>query len=175
VKIGIISDTHKRVGRAKKAIDKLLEEGAEYIIHGGDIVKREILDYLEESGVVYIAVYGNNDRELYQYHDSYNLVQEPYYFKIRDLTFKLMHHPYFMTPDTDIVIYGHLHIFHIQKNGKSLFINPGETCAREKPISQAVLLEIDADSYSVKLFERKLKHQSWSEKSYSFSREVSIN
>jgi len=170
MKIGIISDTHKKVGRAKKAIDLLLKEGAEYIIHGGDIVKREILDYLEELGIIYVAVYGNNDQHLFQYHDRYNLVQEPYYFKIKDVSFKLMHHPYFMTPDTDIIIYGHLHIYYAQKNGKSLFLNSGEICARDKPISETILLEVTDREYIVNRFERVIKSKDWDRKIYRFSR-----
>ena len=48
MKIGIISDTHKKLGRAIKAIDYLIKEGAEYILHAGDIVREEVLEYLEE-------------------------------------------------------------------------------------------------------------------------------
>jgi predicted phosphodiesterase len=54
MKIGIMSDTHKKVGRAKKVIDLLIENGAEYILHAGDIVKEEVLEYLELK-IPYIA------------------------------------------------------------------------------------------------------------------------
>jgi len=47
VKIGIISDTHSKFNKAKKALDMLLEVGAEFIIHAGDIVEIETLDLLE--------------------------------------------------------------------------------------------------------------------------------
>jgi predicted phosphodiesterase len=51
-----------------------------------------------------------------------------------------MHHPYFLTPDCDVVIYGHLHKFECEKR-KALFLNPGEICAREKPLIESALLD----------------------------------
>jgi len=42
MKIGIISDTHRKVKKTKKAISLLIENGAEFIIHAGDIVEVEI-------------------------------------------------------------------------------------------------------------------------------------
>ena len=44
MKIGILSDTHSKVGKAKKAIDFLLKEGAEFFIHAGDICEVEVLE-----------------------------------------------------------------------------------------------------------------------------------
>jgi putative phosphoesterase len=168
VKIGIISDTHKKVGRAKKAIDLLLEEGAEYIIHAGDIVKKEVLDYLEEKEIVYLAVYGNNDMALYEYHNQYNLVQEPYYFKIKDYTFKLMHHPYYMTKDTDILIYGHTHVFYSQVYDDTILINSGEVCARDFPRSKAVILEIREKEFIINSFSREIKSENWRKKVFKY-------
>jgi putative phosphoesterase len=172
MKIGILSDTHKKVGRAKKAIDLLISKNVDYIIHAGDIVKIEILEYLKNSGISYIAVYGNNDRHLLQYHNDFNLVQEPHYFKIQEISFKLMHHPYFMTNDVDVVIYGHLHISNIQKHGETVFINPGETCARDRPVSKVAILDITEQNYEATLYERIIKEKEWTSKKFSFLKEL---
>ena len=40
-----------------------------------------------------------------------DLVQEPHYFKLAKTKFKLMHLPFFMSPDSEVVIYGHTHAF----------------------------------------------------------------
>ena len=82
MKIGILSDTHKKVGRSQQAIDLLRKKGAEQLFHAGDIVKVDVLQQLESSKLPYIAVLGNNDGKLYQYADDYNLVEEPYHFEI---------------------------------------------------------------------------------------------
>ncbi|PHS56696.1 MAG: YfcE family phosphodiesterase [Sulfurimonas sp.] len=143
MKIGIISDTHKRVKRAARAINVLINDGAEFIIHAGDIVELDILELLKNCGIKYVAVYGNNDSHLAEQHSNYNLVQEPYYFKLKDTRFKLMHLPFYLTPDADVVISGHTHIFHSEFKKPTLFLNPGEVCGRNKPISEWIMLDIE--------------------------------
>ena len=58
IKVGLISDTHNQV-------DPLLREvfeGVSFIIHAGDICKKEVLEELEQIAPVY-AVRGNNDHD----------------------------------------------------------------------------------------------------------------
>jgi hypothetical protein len=173
VKIGIISDSHKKIGRAKRGIDFLISQGAEYILHSGDIVKVEVLEYLKAVGIIYLAVYGNNDKHLFEFHEDFNLVQEPYYFKIKDLKLKLMHHPYFMTPDVDVVVYGHTHIAHSQMSDNTLFINAGEVSARDKPFSKVALLEVSNEEFIVNIYQRELKQHEWINKSFRYKRSLS--
>lgn len=154
MKIGIISDTHRKVKKAKKALNMLLNNGAEFIIHAGDIVELETLELLKNCGKRYIAVYGNNDAHLVEYHNDFNLVQEPYYFKLASLKFKLMHMPYYMANDVDVVIFGHTHKFETALQNGTLYLNPGEICAREKPISECVMLEIKNDEFIVTHYTR---------------------
>ena len=97
----------------------------------------------------YIAVFGNNDRDLFQFSEDYNIKKEPYYFKIEDKSFKLMHLPFHLHPDTDIIIFGHTHKFDCEYKNKKLFINPGEVCAREKPIISCAKLEINTNEYII--------------------------
>jgi len=149
MKIGILSDTHSKLDKAEIALDTLIEDGAEFIIHAGDLISLEMLNMLKGCSLNYIAVYGNNDAHLTQYHNEFNLVQEPNYFKLAELKFKLMHMPFHMSPDADIVIFGHTHIFKTEYVEKTLFLNPGEVCAREKPISEFVMLEILPTEYIV--------------------------
>ncbi len=172
MKIGIISDTHIKVKKAIRAIDRLVEDGAEFIIHAGDIVELEILDYLENSKIRYIAVYGNNDAHLMEYHNYYNLVQEPYYFKLDNLKFKLMHLPLYMAPDVDIVIYGHTHYVESELKGSTLFLNSGEICARKKPTSEWMMLETTPQEYLITQYTRQRKSSTIEELHLSFKREL---
>ena len=162
MKIGIISDTHKKVGRAKKAIDMLLDNGVEFIIHAGDICKEETLKYLEEVLVPYVAVLGNNDHKLVNLTQKYNLFKEPHYFSVGNLQIKLMHHPWFLSPDADLIIFGHTHKFSLEcRLSGELYINPGEVCARNKPISEAVILEICDDKWMITHCQRRIKEVEW--------------
>ena len=171
MKIGIISDTHKKVGRAKRAIDLLIEKGAEFIVHAGDIVKVEVLEYLEEKNIRYVAVLGNNDFHLYSVVDKFNIVTEPYYFKLAGKTWKLMHYPKYMFPlDTDIIVYGHTHDVDISFNGKNLILNPGEVCARDHGFSTCMTLDVEEEKYIVTLFYRKIGTEEWKEKVKEFKR-----
>ena len=169
MRIGIISDTHKKLGRAKKAVDLLIDKGAEFIVHAGDIVRVELLEYLEEKKIRYVAVLGNNDFHLYDVVDKYNLVTEPYYFKLANKTWKLMHYPKYIFPlDTDIIIYGHTHDVDISFNGKNLILNPGEVCARDHGFSTCMTLDIEKNKYIVTLYYRKIGESDWKEKIKEF-------
>jgi len=164
-----MSDTHKKLGRAKKAIDLLIDKGAKFIIHAGDIVRVEVLEYLEEKNIRYVAVLGNNDYHLYSVVEKFNLFSEPYYFKLASKTWKLMHYPKYMFPlDTDIIVYGHTHDVDITFNGKNLILNPGEVCARDHGFSTCMTLDIEENKYVVTLFYRKIGENEWKSKVKEF-------
>jgi putative phosphoesterase len=171
MKIGLLSDTHSKINKAKKALDFLIAEGAEFIIHAGDIVEVETLELLANCGLRYIAVYGNNDAHLVEYHNNYNLVQEPYYFKLADTTFKLMHLPFYMTPDAEVIIFGHTHQFETAFKGGSLYLNPGEVCARNKAFSECAILEVKSNKFIVNYYTRKKKEEFSLKKTYEFKRQ----
>ncbi|MCK9371604.1 MAG: metallophosphatase family protein [Sulfuricurvum sp.] len=170
MKIGLLSDTHTKKGRSQKVIDHLKREGAEFLIHAGDIVKPEILQQLKASDLRYIAVYGNNDAALYSYHDKFHLVQEPHYFKLSGVTFKLMHLPFYMSADAEVVIFGHTHIFECDFKNKTLFLNPGEACARDKPYSSCAMLEVTDTAFKVIHYSRALGTEVFDARTYLFER-----
>ncbi len=151
MKIGIISDPHYRSDLQKEAIKELTKRGAEYLLHAGDLCTEENLKQLKESKLPYVALFGNNDQTLYSLTKEYNIHTEPYYFKIKQLKIKMMHLPYYLTPDSDIIIYGHTHRFNIEYKGNTLYLNPGEICGREGGRSEAVLLDINLskDRYQI--------------------------
>jgi len=170
MKIGILSDTHTKVKSAKKSLDILIDNGAEFIVHAGDVCELETLELLKNCGKRYVAVYGNNDAHLVQYHNDFNLVQEPHYFKLADTKFKLMHLPFYMTPDTEVVLFGHTHEFHSEFIEGTLFLNPGESCARNKPISECALLEVKPKKFQVTYFTRNKDEDTFSKEKFSYKR-----
>ncbi|RLA80882.1 MAG: YfcE family phosphodiesterase [Epsilonproteobacteria bacterium] len=170
MKIAIVSDSHRKQNLTKEAIDMLKAKGATYLVHAGDLEIIENLDILKNSGLTYVSVFGNNDYNLVQYAKNYNIYQEPYYFKIKDLKFKLMHIPTYMTPDSDIIIFGHTHIFEHQYTNNTLFLNPGELCAREKDLTQCVLLTITEDKYIIEYNFKKPNDKVWKNKIYEYTK-----
>lgn len=170
MKIGLLSDTHKKEGRSQRIINHLVSQGAEFLIHAGDIVKSEILDQLKNSGLRYVAVYGNNDAKLVEYHHQYNLVQEPHYFKLDGVKFKLMHLPFYMSADAEVVLFGHTHVFECDFKNRTLYLNPGESCARDEPYSSCAMLEITENSFVVTHYSRAIGEDTFEERHYSFER-----
>ncbi|MFA5234270.1 MAG: YfcE family phosphodiesterase [Sulfurimonas sp.] len=171
MKIGIISDTHTKVKKAARAIETLVKDGAEFIVHAGDIVDVEVLHLLHESGVRYEAVYGNNDAHLAKFHNQFNLVQEPYYFKLANTKFKLMHLPFYMSPDADVVIFGHTHKFSLEFTGNTLFLNSGEVCARNKPLSEWAMLEIKENEFAVTRYTRASQSEIIEKEKFTYARQ----
>jgi uncharacterized protein len=168
--IAVLSDSHKKTNLTHEAIEHLKQEGAQYIIHAGDLEIEQNLQLLKNSELPYVSVFGNNDHGLVQYSYLYNINKEPYYFKIQEITFKLMHLPYYMTGDTDIVIYGHTHQFQSEYKNKTLFLNPGEVCARNKNIMESTLLKIYDTKFIVKYFFKSPDETNWGMKQFIYER-----
>ncbi len=170
MKIAVISDSHRKTDLTAQAIDMLKSKGAQYLVHAGDLEIKENLDLLKNSGLAYASVFGNNDYNLIQYQNQYKIYKEPYYFKIQDMKFKLMHIPNFLAPDSDIIIMGHTHIHEHQYINNTLYLNPGELCAREKDLMECVLLEISDKQYIIEYNFKKPSDKIWQTKITKYDR-----
>lgn len=168
--IGILSDSHRKVDLAKACIEKLKKSGAEILLHAGDIVEEKTLKLLKKSGLPYKAVLGNNDNHLKHLVSKYDLHFEPYSFKYKNLEIKMMHHPFYLTPDADLIIYGHTHYFEASSNNGKLFINPGEVCARKGPLCECVLLHVKTSKWKVTHFTCKPEKLNWKSQTYTYER-----
>ena len=167
-KIGVLSDTHKRGDLQDEVIECLKREGANFLLHLGDFEKPIHLEKLANSGLPYAAVFGNNDYALLGMEAKYKIRKEPYYLKIKDTTIKMMHLPYYMSADTDIVLFGHLHKFIVEFKDNTLFLNPGEVCAREKDLSECALIEVKEKEYIVTYYYKKPSAKEWESKEFKF-------
>lgn len=148
MKIGILSDTHDLL--RPEVIDAL--QGCSFILHGGDISSRKILDRLEEIAPVK-AVRGNNDKEWAEYLPAF------LDFELAGLRIYMTHRKKDLPADLspyDLVIYGHSHQYAsawLDQAGKhrTLLLNPGSCGPRRfiHPITMAVL-RTDPDGWVVK-------------------------
>ena len=171
MKIGIISDTHKKPGRTRRAIELLVKQGAQAFIHAGDIVMEENLRLLEETALPYVAVFGNNDAALLPLATRYPLYQEPSIHTWEGLSFKVMHYPYFLRPaETDLIVFGHTHIKAISFDGRTLTLNPGEVCARDTGRSECMLLTVTPERFVVDAYARPIKTDEWNHECTEFLR-----
>jgi putative phosphoesterase len=59
MRIGILSDTHDRVSRTVSAVERLADEGAEILVHCGDLTGPDVVEACSRLPTYY--VFGNND------------------------------------------------------------------------------------------------------------------
>ena len=133
MKIGVISDSHNLL-RAE-VLEAL--QGCAYILHAGDISKKEILDKLNTIAPVY-AVRGNNDKEWACYLPQY-LDMEIDGLRIF-MTHKKKDLPEDLSP-YGLVVYGHSHKFDLKEKKRNVILNPGSCGPRrfDQDITMAVL------------------------------------
>lgn len=170
MKIGILSDSHFKSDYTKEVVSLLKKDGAKYLIHAGDLCLEDNLRLLHESDLTYVSVFGNNDMSLISLSSKYNIKQEPYNFKIENTTFTLMHLPYYLNSSSDIVIFGHTHIFESDYKNGTLFLNPGEVCAREKPLVECAMLEIKENEYIINYYSRNINQDKFLKKEIKYDR-----
>ena len=170
MKIAIFSDIHAKSELFLNALEFLIKRGTQAIIIAGDIGSKKCFMLAAESGLPIYAVLGNNDSHLKNLVGEFNLYVEPYCFNLNGVRFKLSHHPFFMTPDMDIIIYGHTHTQDIRFGNGVLYLNPGEICAREKDKSECISLEILENKFIVTAFLRSLNSNTWEETTFEYER-----
>lgn len=170
MKIGILSDSHLKSDYTLEVINHLKDNGAQYLLHAGDLCIEKNLELLEQSGLTYVSVFGNNDYSLIELAHKYRIKKEPYLFRIKDIKFKMMHLPYYLTPDADVVIFGHTHMFEHEYKNNTLFINPGEVCAREKPRVECVILDINENEYIISYYFRNTNEDFFRKEEYIYER-----
>ena len=132
----VLADTHIRRGAARRLPDAAyaLLEGADAILHAGDIVVGEVLDELRGFAPVH-AVLGNND------HDLVGLLPETLAEDVDGVRIGMIHDSGSSSgragrmrrrfPDADVVVFGHSHIpcDEVGLDGQLLF-NPGSPTER---------------------------------------------
>jgi len=136
MKVVVLADTHVRRGGARRLPDAVYAEleGADAILHAGDLVAPELLDELAGFAPVH-AVLGNNDHELV------GRLPETERLELDGVAVALIHDSGNRTgresrmarrfPGSRIVVYGHSHIpdNHEGLEGQLLF-NPGSATDR---------------------------------------------
>jgi putative phosphoesterase len=153
VKVGLISDTHGLM--RPQALEAL--QGCDYLIHGGDIGKPEILETLKAIAPLTV-VRGNNDTD-----DAW-ASDVPYEAVLRIgevaiyTTHILADVPKSLPDDVRVVVTGHSHRPVQQVRDGVLFINPGSAGPRRFKLPITVgMLHIDGADVRSELIELTLK------------------
>ena len=142
IKVGIIFDTH---GLLRPAVLEELQS-CDYILHGGDVNKPEILDTLRAIAPLYV-VRGNNDKEWAEN------IPESLTFQIEEFRFFVVHNKKFVPKsldDIDVVIYGHSHKYSEQTLSGILWLNPG-SCGKRRFDQEITFAMMTVDGIKVEV------------------------
>ncbi len=145
--VGVMADTHDRLPLLDKAVKRLIEEKVDLVLHAGDYVAPFVAPHFKPLKAKFIGVFGNNDgdKELLKKKFTEIGAQLRGRFaevKIDGLKIAVLHgeeeellNSLIDTGSYDVVIHGHTHEAKTYKKGKTLVVNPGETCGylTEKP------------------------------------------
>jgi len=133
MRIGVISDTHDNVPLIKRAVAIFNEKKTGLVIHAGDYVAPFAIFPLDGLECQYIGVFGNNDGEKLGLNKvSYGRIKvAPHSFEFGGKKILVMHEQgelaaLIKSQSYDIIVYGHTHDPVIEKQGRTLVINPGE-------------------------------------------------
>ena len=146
-RVGIISDTHGLL--REEVINKL--KTCDYIIHGGDINKKEIMDELKKIAPLFV-VRGNNDKGEW----AEDLPKE-LYFNIGEINFYMIHNINEISnslKNIDVIVFGHSHKYFYEVIDNTTYLNPG-SCGKRRfslPINFAIMT-IENDNYKIEKIE----------------------
>lgn len=160
--IAIFSDSHDHIPNLQRAVRRASQEGAELLIHCGDLISPFMLPYLHAfQGPVHL-IYGNNagDQHLISSRcanaDS-NIHHHGFHgtIVVGSLRIAFNHYPELarelaLSGTFDLVCCGHDHIFAVERLGGCLLINPGDLLGKDAAPTFALL---DTGNSSVRRLE----------------------
>jgi putative phosphoesterase len=154
MKIGIITDSHDHKDNLKKAVHIFNNAAVEKVVHAGDIVAPFTKRELGKLTMPLVAVFGNNDGERLGLKQVFgDIFVPPLHMTLNEKKIVVMHEPDNLEAVADsgrfdVVIYGHTHAIDIRR-GKSLIINPGESCGWLTGKSHIAILDLKNMDYEM--------------------------
>jgi uncharacterized protein len=153
MRIGILSDTHDQVKRAGQAARRLTDEGAEVLIHCGDLTGPDVV--YECAGLPAYFVFGNNDydeRGLRRAMDDIGAVclGRSGTVALGGRRLAVTHGDSatevqrLIAAAPDYLFYGHFHVPIDERHGATRWINPGALHRAEQ--WTVALLDLEADA-----------------------------
>lgn len=143
MRIAILSDSHDHIPNLNRAVHLANGEGAEVMLHCGDLISPFMLKYLNRfQGSVHL-IYGNNagDQHLIAsrcatVYDNLHHHGQQADFHIGSYHIALNHYPELAHTMArsglfDLVCCGHNHIKTVERLGKTLLINPGDLLGKD--------------------------------------------
>lgn len=150
MKLAILSDTH---GLLRPEIRKYLE-GADAILHGGDINTQTIVDELKQYAPLYI-VRGNNDKEWAEN------IPHDLTVTLEGVTFYMVHNKKEVPADldgVDVVVFGHSHKYGEEEKDGRLWLNPG-SCGPRRFHQEITMMLAEVENGTIRVQKISIPHE----------------
>jgi putative phosphoesterase len=142
MKVCILSDSHDHIALLDAAVENAIEQGAEAILHCGDVVAPSTLHCLDKYALPVHVIHGNNTGDLYTLGRLANREENHIHYHGMDAGLELagrriflVHYPHYAqalasTGDWDLVCCGHSHKVRVDqvtnlKGTTTHLVNPG--------------------------------------------------
>lgn len=175
MKVCILSDSHDHIPLIDAAVAAAKAEGAEAVIHAGDVVAPSTLHCLQKYELPVHVIHGNNTGDLYALtrlsHKPNGVVR--YHgmdagIELGGRKIFIVHYPHYaramaMTGDWDIVCCGHSHDVKIEaldnvKGGQSYLINPGTVGGVSRATANWILGDLDTLEFHLREIDKSLEY-----------------
>jgi hypothetical protein len=149
MKVGIMSDTHDNLPAIRMAVDFFNREGVDLVLHAGDYVAPFVARELSRLEAPLKGVFGNNDGEREGLKRTLGIKDEILVLDLEGMKTVVIHgtderliEALARSQLYDIVIRGHTHRHGIEEVGRTIIVNPGETCGYLTGIKSVAILDI---------------------------------
>ncbi len=141
--IAIMSDSHDNIWNLRRALEIIVEQKAETIIHCGDFVAPFILKEFEKARIPVHGVFGNNDGDKFlltkmslapgSFITLHGMAGEvdANGFKIGFAHERLIADGLVHGGRYQLVCFGHSHAYFMEKAGDTTILNPGEIMGKD--------------------------------------------
>jgi putative phosphoesterase len=166
MKVCILSDSHDHIPLLDAAVSRAKAQGAEVVLHCGDVVAPSTLHCLDKHGLPVHVIHGNNTGDLYTLG---RLAARPggllhYHgmdagLRVAGRRVFLVHYPHYAramaaTGDWDLVCCGHSHRAHIEAlpnlaGATTWVVNPGTVGGVGDALATYVLADLNALEFRV--------------------------
>ncbi len=156
--IGIMSDSHDHMDAIKAAVNVFNSSGVDLVIHAGDLIAPFTVNEFKNLQSPLEAIYGNNDGERRMLHTVFKdlcVLDDFKELEVNGRRIAVIHGTTEALVDAlrdsgkyDVVIRGHTHQMKVIE-GKTMVINPGETCGYLSGEKTVILLDTEDLSWQV--------------------------
>ncbi|MBT3028965.1 MAG: YfcE family phosphodiesterase [Candidatus Thiodiazotropha sp. (ex Ctena orbiculata)] len=174
MKICILSDSHDHIPLLDAAVESAMAEGAEAVLHCGDVVAPSTLHCLDKYDLPIHVIHGNNTGDLYTLGQLASRDENNIHYHGMDAGVQLggrniflVHYPHYARAmaaigDWDLVCCGHSHKLKVEKleNIKGSFtylVNPGTIGGVGRSPATYIVADLDSMSFESREISKQIE------------------